>query len=213
MVQKEHKFTFKNIHKSNLGKCLIIVMAVHAFLLFFHFKNQIKTATYSTIESSISQIKTVVKLISYQQPKKVVKRKVVKKVKKSKKAITKKVEKEKQEVQTPIKQDVAKQVKIAQGISSAKAKYESMIRELVNENRFYPRISRRLNQTGVVHVQLKILKDGTISSLSIHRPSQHKYLNKGALKTIQKIGKFPEFPKALDISFWEGNIPINYNFK
>ncbi len=215
MVREEHKFTLKRLHKTNLGKCLIAVLCVHLFLLFFHFQEQIKTATYSTIESSITQLKTVVKLISYKKPiKRVKKKKRI--VKKSKKILAPTPEKikeiEKKEV-TPIKEDVAKQQLVAKGIATAKARYQSIIRELVNENRYYPRISRRLGQTGKVIVYVKISNTGVITQLEIKNPSQHKYLNKGALKTIRNIGKFPPFPKDLALSHWEGTIPINYNLK
>jgi TonB family protein len=210
MNTKDEQILFSKKSKMNWIICLIAVLSIHLFLLFFQFKNEIKTATYSTIESSLTQLKTVVKLVSYTAPIKKQKKLSIKKAKGSIKKI-KDIPLNKSNI--PERLDTAKTIKMSKGISSAKAKYEASIRELVNQHRFYPKISRRLKQTGIVNVYVMISRDGKIIMLESRKLTKHKYLNQGALRTIRNIGQFPKFPKELKLDNWEGIIPIKYDLR
>ncbi|WP_456450312.1 energy transducer TonB [Hydrogenimonas sp.] len=98
-------------------------------------------------------------------------------------------------------------------IERAKADYLAKIRAAIEAHKYYPRISRKMRQTGTVEVQFTILPDGTIKSIEVLAPCRHKKLNKAAVRTLEKIGRFPPIPEKLDVSELSICVPIRYTLK
>ncbi len=141
---------------------------------------------------------------------------------------------EKQKIQEPIKKPVLKEpAKIAQNvvhkaaakpvasaqrvdtkkIEREKAEYLKAVREEIERNKYYPRIARKLHQTGIVEVEFVIRKDGRIEKISVITPCRHSRLNKAAVKTLEKIGSFKPLPAVFDSERLVLKVPINYKLK
>ncbi|WP_300367098.1 energy transducer TonB [Hydrogenimonas sp.] len=94
-----------------------------------------------------------------------------------------------------------------------KALYLQKVRETIEANKYYPRMAKKLRQTGRVEVQFVIRNDGSVYGIEIVKPCRYKKLNRAARRTIEKIEKFEPFPESLNISEIRVTIPINYTLK
>lgn len=141
-----------------------------------------------------------------------VKEKIVKKVEtKKQKEIKKTITKQESSIQ---KQTLAKKEKKL--ISNEKKdfienEYLSKLREIIEQNKTYPKRAKRLKQEGRVVVSFEILQDGTIRQINIKDPSKFKRLNSAALDLLQGISKFKPIPKELEKNRWVIELPINYS--
>ncbi|MEJ2489971.1 MAG: energy transducer TonB, partial [Sulfurovaceae bacterium] len=69
-----------------------------------------------------------------------------------------------------------------------------IIRDKVLKNLIYPRMAKRMGQTGIVEATLVISMDGRLIAYYITRSSGSKLLDKAAMQALQKI-KNDIFPK------------------
>jgi TonB family protein len=79
--------------------------------------------------------------------------------------------------------------------------YFARVSNMIEKNKFYPSVARRLEQTGEVIVLLILKNDGSIVKLGLERRSIHESLNQAALETIRKVESFPSFPKEITAEF------------
>lgn len=80
-----------------------------------------------------------------------------------------------------------------------------VIKNLIEQNLYYPKSARRRGIQGDVIVKFQLSKDGKVSFISIIS-SKHKILSRSAIKTIKDIsGKFPNSKEELIIT-----LPIKY---
>ncbi len=98
-------------------------------------------------------------------------------------------------------------------IEREKAAYLQKVRETIERHKYYPRIAKRLRMTGVVEVQLTILKNGRIKAVSVVRPSKHSRLDRAAVKTVEKIGRFAPLPEVFGTDTLTLRVPIRYTLK
>ncbi len=92
-----------------------------------------------------------------------------------------------------------------------KGLYHAELRAKIEENKFYPLMSRRLGQTGVVVVAFTLLEDGNIMDLRIETPSAYEALNKGALEAVKKVKRFRPIPVELGSKQMEIRVPIKFS--
>ncbi|MEE9327418.1 MAG: TonB family protein [Cocleimonas sp.] len=97
------------------------------------------------------------------------------------------------------------------GNSHLEDQYGKSIHQRIKQKKVYPRRAKRMRKEGIVNVGFTISKNGTISKLRIIKSSGVLSLDKGALKTIKKIGRFPIFPAGLNKTFIDYIIPISYH--
>jgi len=97
-------------------------------------------------------------------------------------------------------------------IEQAKARYLQKVREKIQAHRYYPRIARKLRQTGRVEVQFVIRKDGRVSSVTLVERCGHRRLDKAARETIERIGRFDPLPKVLGDRL-KVRVPIHYQLR
>lgn len=90
------------------------------------------------------------------------------------------------------------------------AEYLSKIRYKIEKNKNYPKIAKRLNHTGKVHVTFTITKDGRIKNCKLHKSTEFESLNQATLEIFQKIVSFEPIPEKLNKEKWEITIPIVY---
>jgi periplasmic protein TonB len=97
-----------------------------------------------------------------------------------------------------------------QQIAQEEASYRSMVRSLIEKQKFYPARARRNRSTGEVSVSFTLRRDGTVLNLRISHPSGVSALDQAARKAVQKVGRFPPFPDASRRTSWEFTVPLHY---
>ena len=75
--------------------------------------------------------------------------------------------------------------------------YLSKVRAIIEQHKFYPYNARIFGREGEVMVSFLIGSDGTISDVSIIRPSRYKDLNRATIKTLKRSNPLPPPPKTL----------------
>lgn len=88
--------------------------------------------------------------------------------------------------------------------------YKSELRARIDQQKFYPIISRRLNQTGVVVVAFTLLEDGNIINIRIDKPSPFERLNAAGLEAVKKVERFKPIPKELGVSSMDITVPVKF---
>jgi periplasmic protein TonB len=154
-----------------------------------------------------------------EKPKKV--EKVVKKEKPIEKIVEKPVEKVAEKTEksieenpvvtqtTPNTNPVIESISKAQ-IDSIEDAYLSKVKAKIEKNKVYPKIAKRLNQTGKVVVSFDILKDGKVINIRIIQNSKFEKLDEASIELLTKIGFFEAIPNELNKTVWNIQIPINY---
>ena len=139
------------------------------------------------------------------------------------KPIEKIVEKQVESIPTPIQNtpietvekietvpNVTKTVLSENEKENIEAEYLSKIRHKIEKNKNYPKIAKRLNHTGKVHVTFTITKDGRIKNCKLHKSAEFESLNQAALEIFVTIISFEPIPEKLNKENWEITIPIVY---
>lgn len=140
-----------------------------------------------------------------------------------KKPIEKIVEKQIEPIPTPIQNTPVEKVEKVEALPAVtktvlsdnekeniEAEYLSKIRYKIEKNKNYPKIAKRLNHTGKVHVTFTITKDGRIKNCKLHKSAEFESLNQATLEIFQKIVSFEPIPEKLEKEHWEITIPIVY---
>lgn len=149
-----------------------------------------------------SKIKKVKKKI--QKPKKTLKKPIEKIVKKEPIKQTKKIV-------NPQKQ-VNKQ-KIKEEQDKLKTQYLYALRAKINENKHYPRISKRLKEQGISTISFRVLKNGNFINIKISKSSKKKRLDKAALDAIISTSSFIPFYKKINVAYMDITIPIEFKIQ
>lgn len=169
-----------------------------------------KKKTIEKIKPKIEKKEKIVKKASKKIPKEI--KKVVKNLKKEeKKELTKKISEEKVVKEVVTKKLEKKREKYDKKyIQSIENEYLLRLKELIEKNKVYPNIAKRLGQTGKVYISFTILKNGFLKDINISKNSKYKRLNIAAKEIFLKINKFDSIPKELNKNSWEITVPIVY---
>ena len=95
-------------------------------------------------------------------------------------------------------------------VREAKNEYLGYIRQSVEDKKFYPKVAKKMGQTGTPEVTFTVHSDGSITHVKIKESSGFDLLDKAAIEIFSAIGKFKPIPKELDKESWEITIPIEY---
>ena len=95
-------------------------------------------------------------------------------------------------------------------IENIEAAYLSQIRSTIEKNKTYPKVAKRLNQTGKVYVTFLVTKDGVIKDCRINKSSNFESLDEASMEILMKIVSFEAIPKELNKDSWEITVPIVY---
>ena len=105
----------------------------------------------------------------------------------------------------------------AQGVGSsaqnnieAVSLYKAELRAQIDKNKYYPPLSRRLGQTGIVVVAFTLLEDGNIINVRIEKPSQYDRLNVSALEAVKKVERFRPIPKEVGQTKMDITVPLKF---
>ena len=93
---------------------------------------------------------------------------------------------------------------------SVKFDFYSFLRKSREKNKVYPKVAKRLNQTGKVIVSFDILKDGKVTNIKIINKSKFEKLDEASIELLTNIGFFEAIPNELNKTVWNIQIPINY---
>lgn len=89
-------------------------------------------------------------------------------------------------------------------------RYTIELRQLIEKNKTYPLIAKKLGHQGRVLVRFVLNASGEVQKSEIISGASSEVLNKAALDLIVKISGLKPFPEELSKSTWEFEIPIEY---
>ena len=95
-------------------------------------------------------------------------------------------------------------------VENIEAAYLSQIRSAIEKNKTYPKVAKRLNQTGKVYITFLVTKDGAIKNCRINKSSNFESLDEASMEILMKIVSFEAIPKELNKDSWEITVPIVY---
>jgi TonB family protein len=96
------------------------------------------------------------------------------------------------------------------GNADALSAYKAELRAIIDQNKYYPTMSRRLGQTGTVVVAFTLLHDGHIINVRIDKPSQYERLNLSALDAVKKVERFKPLPKEVREGKMDIKVPVKF---
>ena len=181
------------------------------------------------IEKEIVTEQIIEKIVEKPAPKVIEKpKKVEKKIVKQEKQIEKVVEKTPEKVIEKESENIEKMAVAEQNEISTKqesiiqsnsnnernknleSEYLAKVKNKIEKNKVYPKVAKRLNQTGKVIVSFDILKDGKITNIKIIHKSKFEKLDEASIELLTNIGFFEAIPNELNKTVWNIQIPINY---
>jgi protein TonB len=80
----------------------------------------------------------------------------------------------------------------------------------IDQNKYYPTMSRRLGQTGTVVIAFTLLEDGNIVNVRIDSPSAYERLNASALDAVRKVERFKPIPKEVGENKMDIKVPVKF---
>lgn len=98
----------------------------------------------------------------------------------------------------------------ANGKTDILSVYKAELRAKIDQNKYYPTLSKRLGQTGTVVVAFTLLEDGHIIDVRIEEPSRYERLNSSALEAVKKVARFKPIPKELGETRMAIKVPVNF---
>lgn len=125
----------------------------------------------------------------------------------------------KEEKVTPVQQSETSPVASSQGSEFGTAKsgktdalsvYKAELRAMIDKNKYYPAISKRLGQTGTVVVAFTLLEDGHIIDVKLEKPSRYDRLNDSALEAVKKVERFKPIPKEVGETKMAIKVPVKF---
>lgn len=188
-------------------------------------KTQPKPKKEPIIEKVVPKKETKKPIIKKVEKKKPVKKRVIKQKVKPKHIEKKEVKKEIKETKEkiikeqtkPIKQIQLKtsinQEKIKKEQDRLKNQYLHALRAKINENKHYPKISKRLKEQGVATISFRVLKTGNFINIKVLKTSSKKRLDKAALEAISDTNYFMPFDKKIKASYMDIIIPIEFKLQ
>lgn len=192
-----------NSPESAKWNSFIVVALLHAVILLGVSSNTVITSLhnhFATTESSIVKVRFQ-KEISKSNPK----LEVVKNIKAKE---PQKTETKKTQTKNEVVENRSKEV-INNGQNSVLSKYTSEIQKLINKNKFYPTIARRMGHTGLVKANFILDHSGKVQKI-VGISGKYKTLENAVEEIIMKRTSFPSFPKELTENTLSIIVPINF---
>lgn len=91
--------------------------------------------------------------------------------------------------------------------------YLAALVKAIERHRFYPRMSRRLNEEGTVEVRFVVQRNGRLTDITVERSSGSQRLDEAALQTLGKTTPFAPLPAALEREQLSLTVPIVYRLQ
>ncbi len=107
----------------------------------------------------------------------------------------------------------AKAAKPVAGSKALEARYLSELRSAIARNRRYPERARRRGETGTAVVYFVIERNGRIGGARVDKGSGSSALDKAAVESVQRLGKFKPFPEGIGRGRWALRVPIQFSLE
>ncbi|WP_295399745.1 energy transducer TonB [uncultured Thiocystis sp.] len=91
--------------------------------------------------------------------------------------------------------------------------YLTALRQAIARHQRYPMEARRRQQTGIATVAFVIRSDGRIDRIQLAAGSGQPALDRAALDTLRRLGRFKPIPTALGRQSWPLRVPIRFDLK
>ena len=101
--------------------------------------------------------------------------------------------------------------KITQGGNAEVTNYRGKVREILHNNKYYPKMAKRFRIVGQVIFTFTVHRDGQVSGLSILDSSGHTILDKAALRMVEISVPFAPFPSSITADVMEFRFPATYS--
>lgn len=95
----------------------------------------------------------------------------------------------------------------------AMLRYQDMIKQRIEETRWYPEWAKERKYEGTVRIKFSIHPDGQLGTIHILHPSGYKILDKSGVETIKNASPFPPIPKEISQNLVNIKISIVYLLK
>lgn len=89
-------------------------------------------------------------------------------------------------------------------------KYLAGLRRAIAKKRRYPASARRRGDAGVVTISFVIAQNGRISGARVDKSSGSSALDKAAVETLRRLGRYKPIPKTIGRSQWSLRVPIRF---
>lgn len=96
------------------------------------------------------------------------------------------------------------------GVRDLLAQYKEALRAKIDENKFYPSMSRRMGQRGTSIVGFTLLKDGHIINARILKSSGFSRLDQAALTAVTSVRDFDPIPDGVGLNSMDLEIPVRF---
>lgn len=198
--------------RNHLFPHFITVLGLHLVLIFGGFtliKNEETLSSLSTRPNTLRlQMATQLKREEPRPIKKITKTKSPAKDKKEPKPLP--LPEENKKVADEVVQETIISSAPTQAIEDLRSLYKAQLRAKIEENKYYPPMSRRLGQQGTVVVAFTLLKDGHIIDVKVEDPSPYERLNASALEAVRKVKRFMPIPNELGMSRMDIKVPLKF---
>ncbi len=97
--------------------------------------------------------------------------------------------------------------------SAAKSGYVSGLRAAIEAEKRYPRVAIARREEGTVEVAFTLKKDGLISDIHIARSSPYPTLDREAVDTLARLGKFKPVPDEITSGDWKVVVPLEFKLE
>ncbi|HLW56962.1 MAG TPA: energy transducer TonB [Bacteriovoracaceae bacterium] len=191
----------------------LIVLGLHLSLLFGGMTFLKQQETLSSLNISPNKLRLqIATQLKRSEPKPQVKKVVsAKKTPVEKKAPEPEVKpEENKKISDEVVQETIISSADTQAIEDIRSLYKAQLRSKIEENKYYPPISRRLGQQGTVVVAFTLLKDGHIIDVKVDSPCQYERLNASALEAVRKVKRFMPIPSELGESRMDIKVPLKF---
>ena len=98
-----------------------------------------------------------------------------------------------------------------EAVAAAKARYQTVLKILIEKNKDYPLMARKAGREGTCAVRCALERNGSIRRVHIVTSSGHDLLDKSALRAVRSVGQFPPVPvevKGDEVNF---DVPISFS--
>lgn len=92
----------------------------------------------------------------------------------------------------------------------AKESFIAGLYEILNKNKYYPKMAKRRKLEGKCEVSFILNKDGRLKNIILKEACGHSILDKAALKVVNSIEFYKPIPDSVSLTSLHLNIPIKY---
>jgi len=88
--------------------------------------------------------------------------------------------------------------------NSVGKEYTSKVRELIDQQKEYPLLARRIGAEGTVYIKFILARDGRLKQAEVSRSSGRRILDKAAIDAVTRVNRFPAVPDDMvgpDLNF------------